>query len=63
MKKSKKLLIRYIEFFLKKYFFTSIYPFFVFLRTRKIFKTYLPGLENNNEFLCDKGHHLTLGLR
>ena len=38
MKKSKKLLIRYIEFFLKKYFFTSIYPFFVFLRTRKTFK-------------------------
>ncbi len=50
MKKSKKLLIRYIEFFLKKYFFTSIYPFFVFVRTRKTFKKKINIKKNFNRF-------------
>jgi hypothetical protein len=38
MKKSKKFIVRYIEGFLKKYFATSLYPYFVFLRIGRSFK-------------------------
>ena len=43
MKKSKKFIIRFLNDLLKKYFSTSLYPIFVFLRTIRSFKKKING--------------------